>query len=217
MSPKRPPLDPRLLNPYVDTAWAGYRDRDAILEILSTLFPKDKAHVLEFASANGMHLLYFAPHFGHLQFHPSDMSNEVLPHIERLTKASGVGNVRKPRRLDFAQPHTWPGGDEKFHAVFCINISQVVPVSIADGMMRCVSKILADDGFLFIYGPFTINGYHTTPSNEEFDRAPCSTDMSAWGLKDLADLNWAAEGHGMRLDRWINIPADNFALVYRRA
>jgi hypothetical protein len=33
----------------------------------------------------------------------------------------------------------------------------------------------------------------------------------------VADLNRAAESHGMRLDRRIDMPANNFALIYRRA
>lgn len=215
MSPERPPLDPHPLSPYV--AWAWHRNRDPILNTLKTLFPKDEAHVLEFASGSGMHMHYFAPHFDHIQFHPSDMNEEVLPHIERLTADSGLGNVRKPRQLDLTQPHTWPDRDEEFHAVYCINIFQVAPVSIADGMMQCASAVLAEDGFLFIYGPFTVNGRHTTPSNEAFDRTLRSAGVPEWGLKDVTDLHQAAERHGMRLDRQIDMPANNFALLYRRA
>jgi cyclopropane fatty-acyl-phospholipid synthase-like methyltransferase len=216
MSQDRPPLDPHPLSPYV--AWAGHRNRDPILEMLKTLFPKEEAHVLEFASGSGMHLHYFAPHFDHLHFHPSDMNEEVFPNIEKLTAESGLGNIRKPRRLDLTQPETWPNPDEEeFHAIYCINIFQVAPVSIADGMMQCASQVLADDGFLFIYGPFKIDGKFTTPSNEEFDRTLRSAGVPEWGLKDTADLNRAAAKHGMRLDKAADMPANNFALIYRRA
>jgi cyclopropane fatty-acyl-phospholipid synthase-like methyltransferase len=214
MSENRPPLDPHPLSPYV--AWAGHRNRDPILEILKSLFPQDEAQVLEFASGSGMHMHYFAPHFEHLQFHPSDMNEEVLPHIEELTRESGVSNVRKPRKLDLTQPDTWPG-DEEFHAIYCINIFQVAPVSIAEGMMQCAAKALADDGFLMIYGPFKVNGEFTTPTNEEFDRTLRSAGVPEWGLKDVADLSQAAARNGMRLDRQIDMPANNFALIYRRA
>ncbi len=214
MTEERPPLDPHPLSPYV--AWAGHRNRDPILEELRELFPKQEGDVLEFASGSGMHMHYFAPHFDHLKFHPSDMNEEVLPNIEKLTRESGLGNVQKPRKLDLTQPHTWPD-DEEFHAIYCINIFQVAPVSIADGMMECASKVLADDGFLFIYGPFKLDGKFSTPSNEEFDRTLRSAGVPEWGLKDVADLNRAAETHGMRLDRKIDMPANNFALIYRRA
>lgn len=210
----RPPLDPHPLSPYV--AWAGHRNRDPILEVLKDLFPKEDADVLEFASGSGMHMHYFAPHFEHLRFHPSDMSKEVMPNIEKLTAESGLGNVNRPRQLDLTKPQTWPD-DEEFHAIYCINIFQVAPVSIADGMMACASTVLADDGFLFIYGPFRVDGEFTTPSNEEFDRILRSAGVPEWGLKDTADLNRAAAKHGIRLDKILDMPANNFALIYRRA
>lgn len=210
----RPPLDPHPLSPYV--AWAGHRNRDPILEVLKDLFPKEDADVLEFASGSGMHMHYFAPHFEHLRFHPSDMNKEVMPNIEKLTAESGLGNVNRPRQLDLTKPQTWPD-DEEFHAIYCINIFQVAPVSIADGMMACASTVLADDGFLFIYGPFRVDGEFTTPSNEEFDRTLRSAGVPEWGLKDTADLNRAAAKHGIRLDKILDMPANNFALIYRRA
>jgi hypothetical protein len=160
MNLDRPTLDPHPLSPYV--AWAGHRNRDPILEVIKDLFPQEEAHVLEFASGSGMHMHYFAPHFDHITFHPSDMNEEVLPNIEKLTEESGLGNVNKPRQLDLTQPHTWPEDDEEFHAIYCINIFQVAPVSIAD-------------------------------------------------------LNDAAAKNGMKLDRKIDMPANNFALIYRRA
>ena len=210
---ERPPLDPHPLSPYV--AWAGHRNRDPILETLRTLFPKHEGNILEFASGSGMHMHYFAPHFEHLQFHPSDMNEEVMPNIENLTAKSGLLNVRKPRQLDLTQPHTWPE-DEEFSAIYCINIFQVAPVSIAEGMMQCAAKVLAENGFLFIYGPFMVDGQYLTDSNAEFDRTLRSAGIAEWGLKDVADLNLAAEQHGMRLDKKIDMPANNFALIYRR-
>jgi len=215
MTQEKPPLDPHPLSPYV--AWAGHRNRDPILDVLKGLFPKEEAHVLEFASGSGMHMHYFAPHFDHLTFHPSDMDTEVLPNIEQLTEESGLGNINKPRQLDLTQAHTWPEEDEEFHAIYCINIFQVAPISIADGMMQCASKLLADDGFLLIYGPFKDHGQFITPSNDEFDKTLKSAGVEEWGLKDIADLNSAAAKNGMALDKKIHMPANNFALVYRRA
>jgi cyclopropane fatty-acyl-phospholipid synthase-like methyltransferase len=167
----RPALDPHPLSPYV--AWAGHRNRDPILEVLHILFPREEAHVLEFASGSGMHLHYFAPHFDHLQFHPSDLNEEVFPNIEKLMAESGLGNIRKPRRLDLTQPQTWPNPeDEEFHAIYCINIFQVAPVSIANGMMQGASKVLAEDGFLFIYGPSKPTGSSPRPPTKS-SIGPC--------------------------------------------
>ncbi|QJD30842.1 DUF938 domain-containing protein [Methylococcus geothermalis] len=209
-----PPLDPHPFSPSM--AWAGFRNRDAILEVLRDIFPRKKCRVLEFASGSGMHVHYFAPHFAHLTFHPSDKDEEVLPHIEERTRQSGLRNVAKPRRLDLGLPHTWPDGEE-FHAIYCIDVLQVAPVSIADGMMKCASKVLADDGLLFVYGPFLDYGRFTAASNEEFDRRLRSAGEAGWGLKDIAELDRAAGRNGMRLDDEIDMPSNDFALIYRRA
>lgn len=66
---------------------------------------------------------------------------------------------------------TWPTpNDRLYDVIFCINIFQVAPVSIADGMMQCAARILKDTGFLSIYGPFKVDGRYTTDSNESFDK-----------------------------------------------
>lgn len=214
MNLDRPPLDPHPLSPCM--AWDGYRNRDAILEVLKDILPREKCQALELASGSGMHAHWFAPHFGHITFHPSDADDEVLPHIEERTRQSGLGNIAKPRRLDLARPHTWPDGEE-FHAIYCINVLQVAPVSFADAMMECASRILADDGILFVYGPLADYGRFTTASNEELDRMLRSAGKAGWGLKDIADLDRAAGRNGMRLDDEIVMPPNDFALIYRRA
>ena len=51
---ERPTLDPHPLSPYF--AWAGKRNRDPILDVFKTHFPKTGGHVLELASGSGMHI-----------------------------------------------------------------------------------------------------------------------------------------------------------------
>ena len=41
------------------------------------------------ASGSGMHINYFAPHFEHLHFHPTDKDQEVFDNIKQL---NGHGN-----------------------------------------------------------------------------------------------------------------------------
>lgn len=98
--------------------------------------------------------------------------------------------------------------------MFCINIFQVAPISIADGMMECASHLLTDDGFLMIYGPFQIEGAFTTESNKEFHDTLSGYGVSEWGLKDIADLKKAADKHGMELKEKIDMPANNFSLIF---
>ena len=115
-------------------------------------------------------------------------------------------------------PETWfnAGTENSFSAIFCINIFQVAPISIADGMMRCAAHLLDDDGILMIYGPFQVEGAFTTDSNKEFHETLSSAGVSEWGLKDVADLKKAAADHGLELKEQIDMPANNFTLVFGR-
>lgn len=214
MNQQRPPLDPHPLSEYV--AWAGGRNREPILGVLKEKLPKAPGRVLEMASGSGMHINYFAPHFGHLHFHPSDRDQSVFDNIQQLSADHGNDNIADPIHLDLTDPTTWfnPGMPGSFSAIFCINIFQVAPISIADGMMECASHLLGDNGILLIYGPFQVEGRFTTGSNKEFHDTLSSAGVSEWGLKDVADLKKAAETHGLELKEQIDMPANNFSLIF---
>lgn len=216
MSQDKPPLDPHPLSEYV--AWAGGRNREPILAVLKEKLPKDTGQVMEMASGSGMHINFFAPHFKHLHFHPTEKDIEVFDNIKKLTGDHANDNIADPSHLDLTQPDTWFNIDKKgkVSAIFCINIFQVAPISIADGMMECAAHFLTDEGFLLIYGPFQVEGTFTTPSNKEFHDTLSSVGVAEWGLKDVADLKKAAAKQGLELKEQIDMPANNFSLIFGR-
>jgi len=216
MSDDKPALDPHPLSEYV--AWAGNRNREPILGVFKEKLSRDPGRVLEMASGSGMHMNFFAPHFNHLHFFPSDKDTEVFDNIKKLSLEHGNDNIADPVHLDLTDPKTWfnAGTPNSFSCIFCINIFQVAPISIADGMMQCAEHLLADDGFLLIYGPFQVEGGFTTESNEEFHNTLSSAGVSEWGLKDVSDLKAAAEKHGLELKEQIDMPANNFSLIFGR-
>lgn len=212
----KPQLDPHPLSPYV--SWAGHRNRDPILEVFKDKLPKTTGHVLELASGSGMHINYFAPHFPHLSFQPTDLNEDALKNIMRVTWENDVKNVLSPFKLDLTQESTWATPDKQLYdVIFVINIFQVAPISVADGMMKCAANLLHKDGFLFIYGPFKDHGNYTTESNKEFDQLVQSAKVEEWGLKDIADLEKAAHAHALKLSEKIDMPANNFGLIFTRA
>lgn len=216
MSEEKPPLNPHPLSEYV--AWAGSRNREPILGVLKEKLPKEPGMVMELASGSGMHINYFAPHFKHLHFHPTDKDEEVFDNIKKMSVDHGNDNIADPQHLDLTKPETWFNPDKagSIAAMFCINIFQVAPISIADGMMECASHLLKDDGFLLIYGPFQVEGGFTTDSNKDFHGMLSSAGVSEWGLKDIADLKKAAANHGMDLSEQIDMPANNFSLIFTK-
>ena len=80
--------------------------------------------------------------------------------------------------------------------------------------MKCASHLLKDDGFLLIYGPFQEAGTFSTDSNKVFHETLSSAGVSEWGLKDIADLKKAAADHGLELKEKIDMPSNNFSLIF---
>ena len=156
----RPPIDPYPLSPYV--AWAGKRNRDPILNVFKELFPPT-GDVLELASGSGAHINYFAPHFKQHQFQPSDYDADVFETINNFRAEQGNTNVADPIKIDLAKPETWPDpGAKLYDVVFVINLFQVAPLSIIDGIAQIAARVLKPSGFLAIYGPFKVDAKYTT-------------------------------------------------------
>ena len=199
-------------------AWAGQRNRDAILKLLTAKLDASAKNVLEFASGSGMHAAYFASHFPNTKFQPSDKTEETFTKVRQFRDEGGCRNVRDPIVLDLTAAQTWPNPqDRRYQCIFCINVFQVAPVAIADGMMQCAAQLLEPDGFLLIYGPFKLDGEYRTDSNKEFDCKLLSAGVAEWGLKDVSDLSRTASDNGLELTERIDMPANNFSLLFRPA
>ncbi|WP_026608304.1 DUF938 domain-containing protein [Methylocapsa acidiphila] len=212
----RPAIDPYPLSPYV--AWAGNRNRNTILKAFQELFPKT-GDALELASGSGMHINYFAPHFPQLRFQPSDYNSEVFDSIKAKRAEAGNANVADPIAIDLTSAETWPDPKDKLYdAIFVINLFQVAPVAIIDGIAQVAARVLKNDGLLAIYGPFKVAGAYTTESNEAFDNEILAANVPEWGLKDVSDLERAANKHGVVLKKRVDgLPCNNFILVFGKA
>ncbi|OAF19204.1 DUF938 domain-containing protein [Bradyrhizobium neotropicale] len=215
MSDDRPNIDPHPLSAYV--AWAGNRNKEAILKAFEELFPT-KGDALEVATGAGLHINYFAPYFPNVRFQPSDYDQGVFEAIKRKRVEGDNNNVADPVLIDLTAPATWPDADERLYdVIFVINIFHVASVSIADGIAALGARLLKPSGFIAIYGPFKLDGKYTTPSNEAFDGEIRAAGMPEWGLKDVRDLEREARKHGLALKRQLDLPASNFILLFARS
>ena len=214
MSDERPPIDPYPLSAYV--AWAGNRNREPILQAFKAFFPRE-GDVLELASGAGNHINYFAPHFPGLRFQPSDYDTKVFDTIKAKRAEGDNRNVADPLTIDLTDPRTFPDGKDKLYdVIFVVNLFQVAPVVIAEGIAEIAAKSLKPTGFIAIYGPFKLDGKYTTPSNEAFDQEILAAKIPEWGLKDIRDLERAAVKHGIILKKQLDLPANNFLLIFGR-
>lgn len=211
MSETKPKIDPHPLSSYVTLAWE--RNRDPILEVLRTLFP-ETGEVLELASGSGAHINYFAPHFPHVQFQPSDCDVAMFSAIDANRSRSGNANVLDPLRIDLAAPDTWPDKGRLYDAIFAINVFHLAPVAAADGFAQIAARVLKPSGVAAVYGPFRVDGRQTASSNEAFDKQLLASGNAGWGLKDARDLETAAEKHGLGSHRRLNMPANNVLLRF---
>jgi len=214
VSESKPRINPYPLSSY--NTWAWERNRDPILEVLKTLFPK-AGNALELASGSGAHVNYFAPNFPDIAFQPSDCDVTVFETIKSNRSRAGNTNVADPVRIDLTAPDTWPRGQERLYdVIFAVNVFHLAPVTAADGFAEIAARALKPGGFAAIYGPFKVDGRFTTPSNEAFDRSLRDAGVPGWGLKDVRDLERAASDRGVILKQQQDLPANNFMLVFQK-
>lgn len=186
------------------------RNRGPLLDVLSRLLPQ-RGTVLEVASGTGEHAAFFAAALPGLVWQPSE--RDVLAFGSIAAWTEGVPNVRAPLLLDAAQD-PWPVGT--VDAVFCANLVHIAPWSACLGLLRGAGHHLATDGLLVLYGPYTIGGRHTAPSNAAFDEDLRRRDPS-FGVRDLDAVADAARVQGLTLRERIPMPANNQTLVFVRA
>ncbi|KWV54627.1 hypothetical protein AS156_06475 [Bradyrhizobium macuxiense] len=215
LSDDKPNIDPYPLSPYV--AWAGNRNKDAILKSFEELFPT-KGDALELATGAGLHINYLAPHFPNVRFQPSDYNQDVFETIKSKRLEGDNNNISDPILIDLTVSSTWPNADEQLYdVIFVINIFHVASLSIAAGIAALGAKLLKPSGFIAIYGPFKLDGKYTSPSNEAFDREIRAAGVPEWGLKDVRDIERETRRHGLALKRQLDLPASNFILLFGRS
>jgi len=188
------------------------RNRLPILEVLKSLLP-ESGFVLELGSGTGQHVEQFAQSFPEITWQPTDMDAELRESVSRRIALGSLPNVREPIHLD-ALEYSWP--ITRADALIVINMTHVSPWPVTLSIFKNASLCLSDSGFLFIYGPFKQNHKHTSAGNQAFDME-LSHQNTEWRIRNLEDLQIAAEREGLTLTEKIDMPANNFSLVFRKA
>ncbi len=177
--------------------------------------------VLEIGSGTGQHVTAYGLAFPDIDWWPSDPNPDHRKSVSAWVKHLGLGNVRAPINLDASLPD-WRLEDygqvpeTGFAAVYCMNVIHISPWPVACGLLSGAGRHLRSGGHFFLYGPFKRNGEHTAASNAEFDRSLRSRDES-WGIRDMGDVVSQAEDSGLDLVEAVEMPSNNFTLVFQRA
>lgn len=192
---------------------ATARNREPIREVLARHLPP-RGTVLEIASGSGEHAIYFAHCFPDLTWQPSD------PDPLNLTSIRAWIDGTSPAAKNILPPLTLNASDvvlpvARADTVLCVNMIHIAPWDAAEGLMRNAAALLPSGGPLILYGPFSVDGAHTAPSNEAFDRQ-LRAENGTWGIRDLADVTAEAERNGLGFVETVEMPANNLSVVFRK-
>ncbi len=193
---------------------AAQRNTEPILGVLRDVLPA-AGRALEVGSGSGQHAVAFAEAFPGLDWQPSDPEAQARASIAARVADAGLDNLADPLDLDVTAPD-WPATlDGPLDAMVCINVLHITPWAVAEGLMRGAGRLLDPGGIVYLYGPYKRDGHHTAPSNAAFDASLRRRDP-AWGVRDIADVTRCADDCGLALERVVDMPRDNFSLVFRR-
>ncbi len=190
---------------------AAERNAEPIREVLARVLPA-RGLVLEIASGTGQHAVHMAGAFPDITWQASDADPLAVESIAAWRADAGLPNLAEPIALDVLR-RPWPVAAAD--AVVCINMIHIAPWECAVALFAGAGAVLPAGGLLYLYGPFRFHGVFTAESNAAFDASLVARDP-AWGVRDLADLEPAAEAAGLALEETVAMPANNHSLVFRR-
>ena len=190
------------------------RNKGPILDVLQRWLAHQTGVVLEIGAGTGQHAVHFARNLPRLSWQPS----ERLEHLATLgarIEVEGSCNLLAPFELDVEQGD-WPCGADSVDAVYTANTLHIVSWPQVQALFRGVGRVLRDEGFLIVYGPFRYGGQFTSHSNAVFDEALRARDPLS-GIRDFAAVDALAAAQGLRLVEDCAMPANNQTLVWRRS
>lgn len=190
------------------------RNTEPILAALRPRLPAS-GRALEIASGTGQHIAAFASAFPGLEWTPSDPDPTARASIAAHVAEAELANLHAPLDLDVVDP-SWPEAVEVgLDVMVAVNLLHISPWGATLGLLSGAGRLLAPDGRLFIYGPFSRSGDYLSQSNVQFDAALRHRDPS-WGLRDVHDVAAAARAKGLGLAEVIAMPANNLLLMFSK-
>ena len=190
---------------------AAERNKDPIVGVLARVLPR-RGLVLEVASGTGQHVMHFAEAFPSLTWQPSDPDAELRQSIALRIQEGSRANVNPPIDLDVTRL-PWPL--QTADAVLAINLLHVAPWPATPALFEGARALLSTHGVLFLYGAYRRFGRHTSQSNAQFD-LELRAHNPEWGVRDLEAVSEVATGKGFILAETVQMPANNFGLVFSR-
>lgn len=189
-------------------ASAADQNKRPILEVLQRELI-GPLKVLEFGSGTGQHACHFCAALPELNWQPSDLA-DCQAGIRQWIADSGCPNINAPLEFNVLE-QPWPA--ESADVCYTANTFHIVSETAVDAMFSASASLLTPAGRLIVYGPFAINGKHTSRGNEQFDAMLRSGNPDS-GIRDLTVLNAIATAIGFKEARVHQMPVNNLLLIW---
>ncbi|MBN9416782.1 MAG: DUF938 domain-containing protein [Candidatus Eremiobacteraeota bacterium] len=186
---------------------ATAQNHAAIWEVLGPLAVAAKGPVLEVASGSGEHLARFSALSPRVHWQGSDPDPGHRASI--LAYNPGL-----PEPLDLDVSADWTTS-VRWSGIVAINLLHIAPWEATTGLLRGAAAQLSADGWLYLYGAYFFRDRVNAPSNLAFDQGLRSQNP-AWGVRWLEEVVKEAELQNLALERVVDMPANNFSLIFRR-
>jgi len=188
------------------------RNKGPIRDVLARVLPRHGL-MLEIASGTGQHVVHFAKALPDLTWQPSDPDAELRESIALWVREEQLANINSPIDLDVTKL-PWPL--QTADAVVAINLIHVAswPATTL-ALFEGARALLSTEHVLFLYGPYRRFGRHTSESNAQFD-LELRAHNPEWGLRDMEAVSDVAAGAGFVLAETVEMPTNNFSLVFKR-
>ena len=195
---------------------ATTRNRDSIAEVLSNYISPNSL-LLEIASGSGEHGVFFQKKFPSITWQTSDPEFEHRQSINSWIRHEGLySKMPEPLNLD-VDMRPWSITNRLgalIKGIVCINMIHISPWSCTRSLFEESKKYLDQCNFLMLYGPFLRKEKQTSESNLNFDQS-LKIQNPLWGLRNLENVNQIAFKNGFKLDKVIDMPANNLSVIYR--
>ncbi len=195
---------------------ATARNRDAVRDAFLAHMPQ-RGVILEIASGSGEHGVHITEKAPDLDWiftdHDAQYRESQKAWMEHLSRPGLQG----PLVLD-ASAADWGARIEALRpdGLFCANMIHIAPFEVCEGLFAGAGRLLRSGGKLFIYGPYRRHGEQTAPSNAAFEDWLQAQD-SRYGVRDLeSEILPLADRNTLRLAHVIDMPANNFSLVFEK-
>jgi len=195
---------------------ATLRNRDCIGDVLSRIIKKGS--VLEIGSGSGEHGVFFQKRFPGIIWQTSDPE---LVHRKSISSWIEYENLTKkmPQPLEIdVEKIPWKIPlilANSLQGIVSINMIHVAEWTCTVALFRESAKLLKNGQFLMLYGPFRIGNKHTSKSNYLFDNS-LKMQNDLWGIRDLKEVSEEGKKNGFSQEDIIDMPANNFSIIYRK-